>query len=559
MSNGVRNKINSIQIEKFRKLKDITIKVADRITVIAGHNGIGKSTILGLIANGSELTSHKSYFDKSFRSQFQEIFHLDINTDYNKVNKYSVLLDFDFEQESILKKCTISRHKYKDGDRLKIVPRSVNEQGKIITGKIADVGQDAKLPIPTIYIGMSRVIPIGESSSEHYSLSQSSNIHEDDINYLNTSFKEIIGNEKMGTEKVSKQNLRYSVKRSMGPDFKDYPYQTISLGQDSLSTILTAILSFRKLKRELEAEYKGGILVIDEIDACLHPSAQEKLIKILNTASIQLNLQVIVTTHSLTVIKEVLGKQLATNQNPADQRLYYNVVYIQNTIDPYVMKKPTYIKIKNDMFLRFNHYQDTNQEIKLYFEDEEALFWFEILLNNIGNEINTDGLRLLNINASISCDTLLKLPSKDEYFKSVIIITDGDTKKDHRYKEIMRENNNICALPSEESPEKILHLYLEELIELPSHSYWKDNQEKIHSQLVRDILLKDIFDRLQTADDKKRRDHYKDWFRKYIHYFKDTEIIKYWMNDNPDDVGEFIYQLNISIDFIKARYIKSDY
>jgi predicted ATPase len=39
----------------FRMLKNITINIADRITVIAGHNGIGKSTILGLIANGSEI------------------------------------------------------------------------------------------------------------------------------------------------------------------------------------------------------------------------------------------------------------------------------------------------------------------------------------------------------------------------------------------------------------------------------------------------------------------------------------------------------------------------
>jgi len=35
----------------FRKLGNINIEFADRLTLIAGHNGIGKSTILGLIAN----------------------------------------------------------------------------------------------------------------------------------------------------------------------------------------------------------------------------------------------------------------------------------------------------------------------------------------------------------------------------------------------------------------------------------------------------------------------------------------------------------------------------
>lgn len=83
MASVSRNKINWIHIHHFRKLKDIRIDIGERITVIAGHNGIGKSTILGLIANGSELKGYQSYFDKIFQSQFQEIFHLDINNDYS--------------------------------------------------------------------------------------------------------------------------------------------------------------------------------------------------------------------------------------------------------------------------------------------------------------------------------------------------------------------------------------------------------------------------------------------------------------------------------------------
>ncbi|EPG7693233.1 AAA family ATPase, partial [Acinetobacter baumannii] len=43
----------------FRSLKKIDLDIAPRITVIAGHNGIGKSTILGLIANCSEYNDNK--------------------------------------------------------------------------------------------------------------------------------------------------------------------------------------------------------------------------------------------------------------------------------------------------------------------------------------------------------------------------------------------------------------------------------------------------------------------------------------------------------------------
>ncbi|MEF0669088.1 AAA family ATPase, partial [Acinetobacter baumannii] len=72
-------KINSIKFDKigFRKLANLDIKISPRITIIAGHNGIGKSSILGLLANGSSDKKHVSYFEKSFRAEFNEIFHLD--------------------------------------------------------------------------------------------------------------------------------------------------------------------------------------------------------------------------------------------------------------------------------------------------------------------------------------------------------------------------------------------------------------------------------------------------------------------------------------------------
>jgi len=55
---------------------------------------------------------------------------------------------------------------------------------------------------------------------------------------------------------------------------------TNSSGQDNLGQILLAILSFRKLKEEQGEQWQGGILLIDEIDATLHPAAQSKLIKL---------------------------------------------------------------------------------------------------------------------------------------------------------------------------------------------------------------------------------------------------------------------------------------
>jgi predicted ATP-dependent endonuclease of OLD family len=66
----------------FRKLGNLKIEFADRLTVIAGHNGIGKSTILGLVANTFGLTDPqwpKSYFVEPFYANIERIVYLAIS------------------------------------------------------------------------------------------------------------------------------------------------------------------------------------------------------------------------------------------------------------------------------------------------------------------------------------------------------------------------------------------------------------------------------------------------------------------------------------------------
>lgn len=567
------NTLKQIRINKFRKLNDITIDIAKRITIIAGHNGVGKSTILGLIANGSELRGYKSYFEKIFQSKFNEIFRLDNEKDFYKdsENKYSVIMRYEYESQILHKFCTITQHnenqiiKTRNSDgtinsktiprkRLKIVPRNSDELGKQINADVMGIKPSAKVPIPTLYIGMSRVFPIGEAQKLSYELKEST-IDSDDITSLNVWYQEVMGQENIDLSKVIKQSLKDSTKKSIGPSFGDYSYHAVSLGQDSLSTIFTAILSFVKLKREQGPEYKGGILVIDEIDACLHPDAQEKLLNILDRTSKDLNLQIVCTTHSLTIIKNILNKQLQTSLNERDDTLYYNVTYIQDTVSPRLMKNPTYKKVKSDMFLKNTLFIETKEEIKVYFEDNEGLYLFNKISEN-STTLDLTDVKLTLISAEIGCDTLIKLPDKDTYFKSVLIVLDDDVNSKQNYRESIDRNLNICTLPGQISPEKTVVTYLEELVSEPSHPFWFDN-DGLTIQYVRDTLLREINDNLSRVNKQEKiREVSKKWFNNNLPIFEKTNLVQYWMNDYPELIDTFIDQFNTSLKYVKSMRLQ---
>ncbi|WP_019540491.1 hypothetical protein [Proteiniphilum acetatigenes] len=148
----------------FRMFRNLGIEIAERITVIAGHNGIGKSTLLGLIANGSELkkSSGTTLFQKAFQAQLHELFYLDREKDYfpRRRDKPSFSLIYSCEDKGdLIKTCNVSEHKEKRGtniyQRLKVVPRGVHSDW-------VEVGPSAKVTIPTLFLSMSRMLPIGE-------------------------------------------------------------------------------------------------------------------------------------------------------------------------------------------------------------------------------------------------------------------------------------------------------------------------------------------------------------------------------------------------------------
>lgn len=579
----------------FRSLKKIDLDIAPRITVIAGHNGIGKSTILGLIANCSEYNDNKTLLNKSFRADFSELFFLDYYKDFKEIspNNYSAKLYYDIEGHEVIKKCQVTGTHKKIIDkkqfqrflvkvpndqltdkqkevltadkcyvyRMRIIPRLESKNDPEILEKYK-IGGASKINIPTLYLGMSRMSPIGEFEWEQVSHKEANHL-EDDLSLIYNIFNEIIPipffhhTEKKGFV----HSIKQSNKQSIVPNF-NYSSLSISLGQDSLSSIVTALVSFNHLKNKIGNEYTGGILVIDEIEAGLHPKAQMALIKQLKKYATLLDLQIILTTHSLTIIKEILEISPSTSQD--------KVIYLKDTYSPKSMDEVTYTKIKNDMLLEpfIPKAEDSEvaiiPEIFCYFEDEEASDFMQGILDayNINDTYSKFGKKLEIVSAKMGCTTLNKLSNQSPHFSSSLIFLDADTESDEKTpdsKNSLLEKFNVIQLPLNNShsiynqlpPDKIayIYLYLKFMNINDNYEFWHVNTPEFFSSNYYLTYMQDIgkhyggnLSPITCIEDiiKINRKAMKKWYEANREVLNEIQIFKLWAIEHLDECKEFI-------------------
>lgn len=542
----------TINEPSFRKLKKIEIEFAQRITLIAGHNGIGKSTILALVANGSGLTDseHNSYTGKTFQGNLNEIIHLDYQTEFESRKKDknlpSPILEYALDNNIFLKRCALTKRTVPATEikakrlEVRVVPRNIPPKDQTIPSIGLTIGSASKVPLPTIYLGMTRMLPIGESDPDMVENSPDTQIHQLDAEFITSFINSIIGLNKSNSpaNAITTQTIKGTTKSTKHPTY-GYSPKTISLGQDSLSAIATALASFQKLKREWK-EYPGGLLVIDELDAGFHPHAQKRLIQSIGNIAKKLNIQIIATTHSLCLIEAI-----HPDANPIGEKGYHvdKVVYIRDTNHPKITNS-SLDEIKNDMNLT-PPTQPTKEQanyIKVYLEDAEANRFIKALLTRkLQNKIKKAcGSLLKPIPISIGCENLQGLQKFDTYFKTVIIAVDSDsTVKIGKGKNKIK---NVVKLPGGSdlsgrgfNPERTIYEFVKEIVydeekHLAARAYL-EGLGVTSDQLYYHLLEGD------TAITK--RESAKKWMKARLQFIDDWNLINLWLEENQDKVRKF--------------------
>lgn len=403
-------KLTKLEIVKFRKFKKGQVfEIGPKVTLISGLNGTSKSTLLGMICqplgfsskksapsayirsyDNVDIGAQKTLLGTLFTARYSDVFRISREFDKPREHEYKLFLDGDAIVEgSGLREIGLLIRSEGRKDQKKNALRFVTNSDDRDPGK-------GNFPHPVIYLGLERLRPLttcGDVSMDADDLS------EDERAIWEHIYRKVMlvhPNETISTEILATKNGEKHKYQAIKTNYFDG--ESASAGQDNLGQIITAILSFHRLKKEFGDAYQGGVLLIDEFDATLHPFAQAELLSCFIEYAEKLNLQIISTTHSMHALK------LACRNFKKGVRL----LYLEKVNDSVVLHNDvSYEFIEENLALIPHEPNGKAGTVTVLFEDSVAANFFKVVTYNIFSKfIKIYNTEEKNSNTALSNDVL---------------------------------------------------------------------------------------------------------------------------------------------------------
>lgn len=540
-----KTQLKKLKIENFRALKNVEIELGGCITVVCGKNGTSKSSILGIAAQifsfekdyakGKPISFHQVAGAK-FKSQYSE--HFRISEKFDQPG--SMIVNIELHDGYTDKDATAKLELMKRGTSPRPVVRnnSTVEQGKNTSRNFTH---------PVIFLSLKRLYPIAD---RNYKVS--------DFEYLKKHRQDFIGltNELLNRQSSLATGTEGTISSAVAHG-DNYDQDSVSAGEDNAGQIIMALMSFRKLKEEY-AEYKGGLLLIDEADAGLFPTAQVNLLKILDRECKNLNLQVVMTSHSPTLIEH------AYQQSQKYQRKY-KTIYLSNTFGGVqVMQDWSWEKISADINTTTvaAGAGENLPKINIYFEDREAADFFAALMNRQPVKKFTAPLP----DITLGCSNYLQLIDKGvpEFSERSIICLDSDAAQQVD----MKKPKTVVLLPGSLPPDQLIFEHLYNLP--PNDSFWRNGLQftrdvftNVASEIIRELGIRgdhvDVKASLAAyTGDKKPREVFKRFYKEaefqkiLASVTKSPNPWKHWIENNLDVSNDFLRKFEHAIRSVMA-------
>lgn len=530
--------VKKISVIQYRKIKNLNFDFCDKINIISGTNGTCKTSLLHIISNSFQApTKNCDWINDSscldIIKKINSITNPKIESLSRGDKKYNdpanghkgILFNVEYFHRDPL---GFRKHNSRISNRYAVKPRY-------------KPGTFDSLPFcPIIYLGLSRLVPFGEYQNDEAveELKKSLPIeYQEEIADIYKKFTGIkissMVPQKMGDIKI---------RTDFSSNDSGIDSNTISAGEDNLFILITAIVSLKYYFNSIESRHNvESILLIDEFDATLHPSLQIQLMHLLKQYSSNYKIQVIFTTHSLSLLEYALkGKE--------------NVIYLIDNITSVVkMDTPDIYKIK--MYLHGKTHDDiyVSKVIPVFTEDNEARIFLKIIMDYfVEQEPNFLKVRRFFhfVDANIGATNLINIFSDTYLLKSTmqsICILDGDQRPDY--------SKYLITLPGNASPENMIMEYSIELFE-KDDPFWTEeiilslNYGKVY---YRDNIRPDIDNIVETLLELKskgksthgvKREMSKEVFVRHQRFFE--LLFKHWVNnsENAKAMNKFYKDLN---------------
>lgn len=442
--------IKSVEIEKFRAFEHASFYLGKRITAISGRNATQKTTLLGMIgqpftiSKGHPMYGSKTIDGYNFRSQFKEKFKISPEHDIIGQHKWKLNLHNNVYEQKYYAVESIARRQSGHTPTLRFWNAESRARGA------------GYIQLPVYFLSLSRLFPIGESGK---TTAVSMTLTPDELNYCIMNYRTILSIQHMGDNPRIGLEKGTASKTFAGVSDDIHDIFTNSAGEGNVMRIILAVLSFKRLKEQYGRDYKGGILLIDELDATLYGFSQAKLVDYLWQATKDYRIQIVFTTHSPIILKcvnkyqrrERLDKGIELPAFAYDSSIVYlEPQYDQEgtrTIMPKNISTSTELsRILNDINLSI---PSGNSKINIYCEDTRAISFLQYVLATELN-INLD-LYMSFIDINLGWTNYVQLAEKGvPEFKNNVIVLDGDVpqKREYRSKaQAISDAGNFIFLP----------------------------------------------------------------------------------------------------------------